>query len=222
MKRQFPFRPHSQIHSSVLHPLSPAYPPLRVQLARSLGTWCAVYSLYVFFPKARGLRHQSSSWCARLSRARTPMPHPTLHEGLDVSLGSPVPTSHSPSHPSRSLPCSVEKTQTACVRWRVAGGPLRALRLPSHHAGEGRWACMAMTMTALRWPLRWCRSNHFERDWLASQTRYARGSFSRRALHASGDAPWHSSAQHPLLEACLLRMVSFRAMLLTSQSGLRR
>ena len=36
---------------------------------------------------------------------------------------------------------------------------------------------------ALRWPLLWRRSNHFERDWLASQTRYARGSFPRRAMH---------------------------------------
>ena len=50
------------------------------------------------------------------------------------------------------------------------------------------------------WPLLWCRSNHFGRDWLASQTRYARGSFSRRALHVSGDAPCHSSAKPPPLE----------------------
>jgi len=73
----------------------------------------------------------------------------------------------------------------------------------------------------LRWPLLWRRSNHFERDWLASQTRYARGSFSRRAMHASGDSPCHASAKHPLLAACLLLRVSFRVMLLTSQSGLR-
>ena len=50
------------------------------------------------------------------------------------------------------------------------------------------------------WPLLWCRSHHCGRDWLASQTRYARGSFSRRALHASGDSPCHSSAQPPPLE----------------------
>ena len=135
MKRQFPFRPHSQMHSSVLYPLSPAYPPMRVQLARSLGPWFAIYSLYFFVPKARGRRRQSSSWCARLSRAQTTMPHPTLREGLGVSLGSPFPPSHSPSHPSRSLPCSVWRTQTACCRWRVPAGPIRSLRLPSHHTG---------------------------------------------------------------------------------------
>jgi hypothetical protein len=85
MKRPFPFRPHSQMHSSVLDPLSPAYPPVRVQLARSLGTWFAVYSLYFFFPKARGLRHQSSSCCARLSHAPTTMPLPTLPYGIELS-----------------------------------------------------------------------------------------------------------------------------------------
>ena len=51
-----------------------------------------------------------------------------------------------------------------------------------------------------RWPLLWCRSNHFGHDWLASQTRYARGSFSRRAIHASSDSPCHSSAKPPPLE----------------------
>ena len=44
----------------------------RVQLARALGTFVSLFS------QARGLRHPSSSWCARLSRAPTTMPHPTL------------------------------------------------------------------------------------------------------------------------------------------------
>src|SRR5438105_3629626 len=43
----------------------------------------------------------------------------------------------------------------------------------------------------------------------------------RRAMHASGDSPCHASTKHPLLAACLLLRVSFRVMLLTSQSGLR-
>jgi hypothetical protein len=83
------------------------------QLARSPGTFVSLFS------QARGLRRQSASGCARLSRAQTPMPHPTLHEGLGVALGSPLPTAHAPSHPSRSLPWSTWKTQTACCRWRV-------------------------------------------------------------------------------------------------------
>src|SRR4029434_9593278 len=68
-------------------PISPVpQASTRVQLARSLGTFVSLFS------QARGLRHQSSSWCARLSRAQTTMPHPTLHEGVGVSLGSPFPT----------------------------------------------------------------------------------------------------------------------------------
>src|SRR5438309_9861830 len=42
----------------------------------------------------------------------------------------------------------------------------------------------------------------------------------RRAMHASGDSPWHSSAKHHILEACFFRMTPFRSMLLTVQSGL--
>jgi hypothetical protein len=96
MKRRFPFR---QFHR---------YPP--------------VYSLRVhwvpLFPSSQRLGAFAVR-CARLSRAQTTMPHPTLRESLGVSLGSPLPTSHSPSHPSRSLPCSTWKTQTECCRWRV-------------------------------------------------------------------------------------------------------
>src|SRR3989454_11123008 len=83
-------------------PISPAPQCIpRGQLARSLGTFVPL------FPKARGLCHQCTSWCTWLSHAPTTMPHPTLPEGLGVSLGSPLPTSRSPSHPSGSLPCSL-------------------------------------------------------------------------------------------------------------------
>src|SRR6266704_4929012 len=83
-------------------PISPAPQCIpRGQLARSLGTFGPI------FPKARGLCPQSSSWCTWLSHAPTTMPLPTLPEALGVSLGSPLPTSRSPSHPSGSLPCSL-------------------------------------------------------------------------------------------------------------------
>ena len=39
------------------------------------------------------------------------------------------------AHPSRSLPCSAWRTQTACCRWRVPAGPFRSLRLPSQPPG---------------------------------------------------------------------------------------
>jgi hypothetical protein len=57
-------------------------------------------------------------------------------------------------------------------------------------------------------------------DRLTSQARDVRGPVARRAMHASGDAPWHSSAKHHILEACFFRMTPFRSMLLTVQSGL--
>jgi len=49
--------------------------------------------LYSVLPQARGLRLQSSSWCAWLSHAPTTMPHPTPQEGIGISYGSRLPTS---------------------------------------------------------------------------------------------------------------------------------
>ena len=60
-------------------------------------------------------------------------------------------------------------------------------------------------------------TTHCRLDRLTSQARYVRGHFSRRAMHASGDAPWHSSAKHHILEACFFRVTPFRSMLLTLQ-----
>src|SRR5215467_11830452 len=69
-------------------PISPAPQCIPCgQLARSLGTFVPI------FPKAKNLRHQSSSWCAQLSWAQTTMPHPTPHEGIGISYGSRLLTS---------------------------------------------------------------------------------------------------------------------------------
>jgi hypothetical protein len=59
-------------------------------------------------------------------------------------------------------------------------------------------------------------------DGLTSQARSVRGHFSRRAMHASGDSPWHSLATPHILEACFFRMTPFRSMRLTLASGLQR
>jgi len=66
------------------------------------------------------------------------------------------------------------------------------------------------------------RQGGFELDWLTHKVRCVRGSLPRRAMRASGDSPCHLSAKHHLLETYLLLMVSFRCMLLTLQSGLKR
>src|SRR5262249_55403396 len=111
-------------------PISPAPRGVpRGQLARSLGPFGPV------FPQSRGLRHQSSSYCRWLSHAPTPMPHPTLLAGLGVSLGAPLPTAHSPSHPASSLPCSTCRTQPRWLRWHVPRGPVHSLWLPSTDRG---------------------------------------------------------------------------------------
>ena len=65
------------------------------QLARSLGTFVSL------FPKARGLRLQSSSWCTQLSWVPTPRPHPTPGRTSGISLGSRFPTLHFPWHSSQ-------------------------------------------------------------------------------------------------------------------------
>ena len=65
-------------------------------------------------------------------------------------------------------------------------------------------------------------TTHCRLDRLTSQARYVRVHVYRRAMHASGDSPWHSSAKHHILEACFFRMTPFRSMLLTLQSGLQR
>src|SRR5262245_33057633 len=85
----FDWSPWGDHEASV--PISPVpQASARVQLARSLGTFVSLFS------KARGLRRQSSSWCPWLSHVQTTMPHPTLRVSLGVSLGAPLPTSHSP------------------------------------------------------------------------------------------------------------------------------
>jgi len=57
-------------------------------LTRSLATF-----VQFPYPLPQGLRHQSSSWCARLSRAQTTMPYLTSQEGIGLSYGSHLPTS---------------------------------------------------------------------------------------------------------------------------------
>ena len=137
--------------------------------------------------------------------------------GIGVSLGSPLPTSHSPSHPSGSFPCSVCRTQTERCRWRVAGCPFRSLRLPSHPQGRpGLPLFSGPVRLRFTGPILLSSCTiMISVDWLTSQTRYVRVWVHRRAIRASGDSPWRSSAKHHLLRACLPLRVPFRTMLLT-------
>ena len=169
MKRPVPFRPHSQMHSSVLHPLSPAYPPIRVQLARSLGTWFAVYSLDFFFPKARGLRHGECSPCGRRYRPPTTTPHPPLLSGIGISSGV------SPFLLSTSLRILREASRVRCVRLKrndVGGvflaAPSALCGFPVCLQGTSGLPVVSWQCRTLLWPLLLPRSNNFGLDWLAS------------------------------------------------------
>src|SRR5262245_35458153 len=97
--------------------------------------------LHKKFPKAKGLCHWGillllfpSMWTALPSADYYTLSATSW--GIGVSLGSPLPTVHSPWHPSGSFPCSVCRTQTERCRWRVADCPFRSLRLPSRTQGR--------------------------------------------------------------------------------------
>ena len=144
-------------------------------------------------------------------------------EAMGVSLGSPLPTLHSPSHPSQ-----VSRVHNEGLKRNAVGGVL--LNAPSALWGspiflQGRirltWSPMRSHPMESAWVPTLHHKTHFRLDWLTSQARSVRGHVSRRAMHASGDSPWHSSAKHHLLEACFFRMTPFRSMLLTLQSGLQ-
>ena len=89
-----------------------------VQLARPLGTFVSLFS------KARGLRLQSSSWCAQLSWAPTTMPHPTPVRTSGLSLGSRLPTLHFPSPSSQ-----ISRVHNEGLKQNAVGGVL--LNTPS-------------------------------------------------------------------------------------------
>jgi hypothetical protein len=118
-------------HHEASVPMSPV-PQLspRGPFTRSLGPFVARCS------QARGLRRPSFSWGARLSRARTTLPPPTLLARVGVSLGSPVPPAPAPAQPATSLPGSPCRTPTRSLRWHVPRGPLHALGLPSAGLGS--------------------------------------------------------------------------------------
>ena len=90
------------------------------------------------FPKARGRRLQSSSWCAQLSWAPTPGPQPTPVRTSGVSLGSRCPTRHGPSPSSQgSRVPHAGRTQPA------VGGGLR-------HAPSPLWGSPVFLQGSLR------------------------------------------------------------------------
>jgi hypothetical protein len=98
-------------------------------LTRSLATF-----VQFPYPLPQGLRHQSSSWCARLSRAQTTMPYLTSQEGIGLSYGSHLPTST-----ALTILPGISRVQQIELIQGILGGvfccPNRSLRLPNLNIG---------------------------------------------------------------------------------------
>jgi hypothetical protein len=119
------------------HTLGAFLPISSASTVPSRWTACAfaAYLCSGSFPKAGGLRHQSSSSCARLSRTQTTMPPLTSQEGIGFSYGSRLPT-------STILPIlpGISRVPTVGFKRDDVGGvftwcPFRSLRLPRLFTG---------------------------------------------------------------------------------------
>jgi hypothetical protein len=102
------------------------------------------------------------------------------------------------------IPHAVSRVQHGRRKRHEGGGVL--LAAPSALCGspvclQGRPGCPGVPSPCLPvlWPLLLPRFSNCGRDRLTSPTRSVRGVVPRRAMHASRDSPWHSSAQPPLL-----------------------
>ena len=183
MKRRFPFR---QFHR---------YPP--------------VYSLRVHWVPLCPSSHRLGAFAIS--------PHPGVHgfpvlrllcpirlsmRALAFRWGLPYLLTHSPSQPSRSLPCSTWKTQTERDRWRVpllapsalCGSPVFGQRVEQvdlcHLCHRLRWTEVPPRSARLC-----CLARLAD-----SIDKVCQGQRSTEGLdHASGDAPYRSSAQPPPL-----------------------
>src|SRR5207244_6498112 len=97
MEHLFPFRWHSQKFIRVSsHFASMPSKSFEGTACAFAGYFVLHLPLYSVLPQARGLRHQSSSWCTQLSWAQTTMPHPTAcraSEFREESLPSYSPPS---------------------------------------------------------------------------------------------------------------------------------
>ena len=97
--------------------------------------------------------------------------------------------------------------------------------MPLPHAAAPQWQpgvmqgapCSLRPYSLGPVPRRWSRVAWL--PWQPPQARWSGVDVPRRARHAAGAAPCHSSATRPLLETCLLLRAPCRGRLLTLQSG---
>jgi hypothetical protein len=130
-------------------PISPAPQEFtHGQLARSLGTFAPV------FPKARGLRLQSSSWRAQLAWTPTTLPPPTPVRTSGISLGSCFPPLHCPSHSS-----PISRVHHEGLKQNAVGGVL--LNAPSP-----LWGSPIFLQDSIRLTWSPMRSHPMEEAWV--------------------------------------------------------
>jgi hypothetical protein len=143
-------------------------------------------------------------------------------EDLGRFVGLSLPSSPLPCTCPTGLPCSSRRTPTECCRWRVAARPVPSRGLPHLPPGSNQGDLEPQALPSAGGDRGPCLASktHGRLDRLTSQARSGRGHVSHRARHASGDAPWHASAKHSILEACFFRITPFRSMLLTLQKQL--
>ena len=132
---------------------------------------------------------------------------------LAFRWGLPYLLTHSPYHPSRSLPCSTWKTQTERDRWRVSllapsalcGSPVfgqRVSQVDLCHLCHRCWSAWVPTHSA-----RFC----FLARLADLIDKVGQGQRSTEGLyHASGDSPYRSSAKPPPLGSLSLPHGAFQ------------
>jgi len=136
---------------------------------------------------------------------------------IGVSLGSPLPTLHSPYHSLEASRVHREGLDRDDVDGVFLAAPSALCGSPTFTRGTQVYPCTHLpSQDSGILGLTLAGRLRFLDGWLTYQARYVRVTIPRRAMHASFGSSCHLSAKHRLLDTCFLLMVPFRAMLLTS------
>jgi len=139
-------------------------------------------------------------------------------------MGLPNPTVHSPSHPLRSLPCSLVGLIQDAVGgvWSMAssalcGSPVftqgrTGLPVSPSAKRDGYFALVFLPAVLCWFPL---TGRHIKQGMSGCL-------FPVRLGTLRVNSPWHLSAKHCFLDTCFPRTAPFRSMLLTLSSGRQR
>jgi len=210
----------------VLDPISPTCPrsTTREQLARSLGTLFATYLCTPYFPRLGAFAVSARPGVRGFPTLRLLCPIRLLSRASEFRMGLPNPTVHSPSHPLRSLPCSLVGLIQDAVGgvWSMAssalcGSPVftqgrTGLPVSPSAKRDGYFALVFLPAVLCWFPL---TGRHIKQGMSGCL-------FPVRLGTLRVNSPWHLSAKHCFLDTCFPRTAPFRSMLLTLSSGRQR